>query len=180
MPLSAILSPPAREWRTIRRSLKVKNLILITLAAASSLTLCAAKEYEWPQLPEGTLPNSEVSTNVSLHVNMSRLDVFALRLEATDCVSNEMMVAIGHDVDKDGDLSFDETAFVFGIDCGSRYLADYARKRVLDDVCETLHIRHRDFNPSWNLAKVVKRGEGDLNTTVTEHIKNKSFTISIR
>ena len=178
--LSAILSPPAREWRTIRRSLKVKNLILITLAAASSLTLCAAKEYEWPQLPEGTLPNSEVSTNISLHVNMPRLDEFALRIEASDCASNEVMVAIGHDADKDGDLSFDETAFVFGIDCGSRYLADYAAGRVLDDVGETLRISHRDFNPSWNLAKIVKRGEGDLNTTVTEHIKNKSFTISIR
>ena len=158
----------------------MKNLILITLAAASSLTLSAAKEYEWPQLPEGTLPNSEVSTNVSLHVNMSRLAVFALRIEATNCVSNEVMVAIGHDADKNGDLSFEETAFIFGIDCGKRYLADYSGKRVLDDVCETLHIRHRDFNPSWNLAKIVKRGDGDLKTTVTEHIKNKSFMISIR
>ena len=158
----------------------MKKLILITLAAASSLTLCAAKEYEWPQLPEGTLPNSEVSTNVSLHVNMPRLDVFALGIKVSDCASNEVMVAIGHDADKDGDLSFDETAFVFGIDCGSRYLADYAAGRVLDDVGETLRIRHRDFNPSWNLSKIVKRGEGDLNTTVTEHIKNKSFTISIR
>ena len=98
---------------------------------------------------------------------MSRLDEFALRIEAANCVSNEVMVAIGHDVDEDGDLSFDETAFVFGIDCGSRYLADYAAGRVLDDVDETLRISHRDFDPSWNLAKVVKRGEGEVDAVVT-------------
>ena len=28
---------------------------------------------------------------------MSRLDEFALRIEAANCVSNEVMVAIGHD-----------------------------------------------------------------------------------
>ena len=162
MPYSAILSPPAREQRTERKSSRMRKLILIALAATCTLTLCAAKEYEWPQLPEGTLPDSEVSTNVTLHVNMSRLDEFSLCIEASNCVSNEVLVAIGHDADEDGDLSFDETAFVFGIDCGSRYLADYAAGRVLDDVDETLRISHRDFDPSWNLAKVVKRGEGEV------------------
>ena len=111
---------------------------------------------------------------------MSRLDEFALRIEAANCVSNEVMVAIGHDADEDGDLSFDETAFVFGIDCGSRYLADYAAGRVLDDVDETLRISHRDFDPSWNLAKVVKRGEGEVDAVVTEGIENKSFSIRIQ
>ena len=110
-PYSAILSPPAREQRTERKPSRMRKLILIALAATCTLTLCAAKEYEWPQLPEGTLPDSEVSTNVTIHVNMSRLDEFALRIEAANCVSNEVMVAIGHDVDEDGDLSFDETAF---------------------------------------------------------------------
>ncbi len=75
----------------------MRKLILIALAATCTLTLCAAKEYEWPQLPDGSLPDSEVSTNVTLHVNMSRLDEFALRIEAANCVSNEEMVAIGHD-----------------------------------------------------------------------------------
>ena len=111
---------------------------------------------------------------------MSRLDEFALRIEAANCVSNEVLVAIGHDADEDGDLSFDETAFVFGIDCGSRYLADYAAGRVLDEVGETLRISHRDFDPSWNLAKVVKRGEGEVDAVVTELIENKRFSIRIR
>ena len=103
-PYSAILSPPARDQRTERKSSRMRNLILIALAATGTLTLCAAKEYEWPQLPEGVLPDSEVSTNVTIHVNMSRLDEFALRIEAANCVSNEVMVAIGHDADEDGDL----------------------------------------------------------------------------
>ena len=179
-PYSAILSPPAREKRTERTPSRMRKLILIALAATCTLTLCAAKEYEWPQLPEGTLPDSEVLTNVTLHVNMSRLDEFALRIEASNCVSNEVMVAIGHDADEDGDLSFDETAFVFGIDCGSRYLADYAAGHVLDEVGETLRLSHRDFDPSWNLAKVVKRGEGAVDAVVTECIANKRFSIRIR
>ncbi|MBQ8124959.1 MAG: hypothetical protein IJ173_03630 [Kiritimatiellae bacterium] len=158
----------------------MKKLILIALAATCTLTLCAAKEYEWPQLPEGTLPDSEVSTNVTLHVNMSRLDEFALRIMASNCVSNEVLVAIGHDADDDGDLSFDETAFVFGTDCGVRYLADYAAGRVSDEVGETLSISNRDFDPSWNLAKIVKRGEGEVDAAVTEIIENKRFSIRIR
>ena len=111
---------------------------------------------------------------------MSRLDEFALRIMASNCVSNEVLVAIGHDADEDGDLSFDETAFVFGIDCGSRYLADYAARCVSDEVGDTLRISNRDFDPSWNLAKVVKRGEGAVGETITETVENKRFSIRIR
>ena len=81
----------------------MKKCILIAIAATSALACCAAKLYEWPQLPMGTLPDSEVSTNVTLHVNMSRLDEFSLCIEASNCVSNEVLVAIGHDADEDGD-----------------------------------------------------------------------------
>ena len=158
----------------------MKKLILIALAATSALTHCAAREYELPQLPEGTLPDSEVSTNVTIHVNMSRLDEFALRIDASNCISNEVLVAVGHDADDDGDLSFDETAFVFGIDCGGRYLADYAARCVSDEVGDALRISNRDFDPSWNLAKVVKRGEGEVDAAVTEIIENKRFSIRIR
>jgi len=158
----------------------MKKLILIALAATSALTHCAGKEHEWPQLPEGYLPDSEVSTNVTIHVNMSRLDEFALRIEASNCISNEVLVAVGHDADDDDDLSFDETAFAFGIDCGVRYLADYAARCVSDEVGDTLRISNRDFDPSWNLAKVVKRGEGEVDAVVTELIENKRFSIRIR
>jgi len=180
MPYSAILSPPARERRAERIPLTMTKSILIAFAATGALTCIAAKEYKWPQLPEGTLPNTEVSTNVALHVSATRLDEFSLCIEASNCASNEVLVAVGHDADEDGDLSFDETAFVFGIDCGERYLADYAAGRVLDEVGETLRISHRDFDPSWNLAKVVKRGEGEVDAVVTEGIENKRFSIRIQ
>ena len=178
--LSDILSPPAWGSRAEREPLTMKKSILIAFAAAGALACSAAREYEWPQLPEGTLPNTEVSTNVALHASAARLEEFALRIEASNCVSNEVIVAIGHDADEDGDLSFDETAFVFGIDCGSRYLADYAKGRVLDDIGDTLRISHCDFDPSWNLAKVVKRGEGEVDAVATECIENKRFSIKIQ
>ena len=158
----------------------MKKCILIAIAATSALACCAAKLYEWPQLPMGTLPDSEVSTNVALHVDMARLDEFSLRIEASNCDSNEVLVAIGHDADNDGDLSFDETAFAFGIDCGERYLADYAAGRVSDDVGDTIRIGHADFDPLWNLAKIVKRGEGDVGAVVTESIETKRFSLTIR
>ena len=180
MPYSAILSPPARERRAERIPLTMTKSILIAFAATGALTCIAAKEYKWPQQPEGTLPNTEVSTNVALHASAARLEEFALHIEASNCVSNEVLVAIGHDADEDGDLSFDETAFVFGIDCGERYLADYAAGRVSDDVGDTIHIGHADFDPLWNLAKIVKRGEGDVGAVVTESIETKRFSLTIR
>ena len=153
---------------------------MIAIAATSALACSAAKQYEWPQLPAGALPDTEVSTNVALHVDMARLYEFSLRIEASNCVSNEVLVAIGHDADNDGDLSFDETSLAFGIDCGERYLADYAAGRVSDEVGDTIRIRHTDFDPSWNLAKIVKRGEGDVGAVVTECIETKRFSLSIR
>lgn len=49
-----------------------------------------------------------------------------------------------------------------------------------DSIGDTIRIGHRDFDPSWNLAKVVKRGEGEVDAVVTKLIENKRFSISIR
>ena len=74
---------------------------------------------------DGIMPNTEVTTNLPLHVKAERVREFGLTLDAGNCVSNEVLVAIGCDADGNGDLSFEETAFVFGCDCGERYLVDY-------------------------------------------------------
>ena len=160
--------------------MKIEKSTVVVLAAWLALSACAATEYAWPQLPEGTLPDTEVSTNVVLHVNAARLQSFRLRLQAESCVSNEVVVAVGCDADGDGDLSFDEAAFAFGCDCGVRYFANYETGAALEGVGDTLVVGRRFFNPTWNLAKVVKRGCGAVGEVVTETVENKSFTLFIK
>ena len=96
------------------------------------------------------------------------------------CLSNEVLVAIGCDADGNGDLSFEETAFVFGCDCGERYLVDYVSGIVDDTVGETVVVGWRSFDPAWNMAKVVKRGAGTVGETIVETVLNKRFDITIR
>ena len=155
-----------------------KLLVVVALAVAVS---CGAAERVWPQLPDGALPDTEVVTNIPLRVNAERLDVFSLKLEVDGAGSeSEVLVAIGHDADEDGNLSFEETAFVFGSDCGDRYLVNHQTGRVFTGMGDTVAINHRFFNQAWNLAKVVKRGEGAVGETITEIVENKRFSIRIR
>ncbi len=155
-----------------------KLLVTFALLAAAA---CGAAERVWPQLPEGTLPDTEVATNIQLRVNAERLQVFSLKMEiGVGGVDGEVLVAVGHDADEDGDLSFEETAFVFGNDCGERYLVNHRTGRVFTGMGDTVAINHRYFDPTWNLAKVVQRGEGAVGETITEIVENKRFSIRIR
>ena len=159
-----------------------KMLLTTLFAAAAHLvpTVCAAAEYTLPQLADGVMPNTEVTTNLLLHVKADRLREFSLTLNAANCASNEVLVAIGCDADGNGDLSFDETSFIFGCDCGERYFVDYVSGMVADDVGETVVVGWRSFDPEWNMAKVVKRGEGTVGETIVETVLNKRFDITIR
>ena len=158
----------------------MKKLTVTAMAAVLSLAAYAAKVCDWPQLPEGTLPDTEVATNIPLRVNAERLDVFSLRIQVSDATASEVLVAVGCDADENGNLSEDEAAFVFGDDCGERYLVDCRAGLVADVTEDTLSIAHRHFNPAWDLAKVVKRGPGSVGETVSEIIENKTFSIRLR
>ena len=158
----------------------MKRLLMGLAAALIAANLYAGRVYDWPTLPDGVLPDSEVSTNISLHVNVERLSHFSVRLLVATNETSEVLVAIGNDANGDGDLSFAEAAFVFGMDCGRRYFANYGTEGVFYDVGDTLNIPSRHCDPSWNLAKVVKRGTGPIGEVVTETVENKSFVIRLR
>ena len=158
----------------------MKKLVLALFATAVFCSLYA-KVYEWPQLPDAALPDTEVATNVALRVNVERLDVFCLKLEIDGTgEASEVLVAVGHDADENGDLSFEEAAFAFGCDCGERYLVNHQTGQVFTGVGDTVAINHHNFDPAWNLAKIVKRGEGAVGETITETVENKRFSIRIR
>ena len=160
--------------------MKTLGHVLFAAVAYVAPVACAAAEYALPQLPDGVLPNTEVVTNFPLHVDADRLREFSLTLDAGSCASNEVLVAVGCDADGNGDLSFDETAFVFGCDCGERYLADYVSGTVSEVDGETFAIGYRSFDPAWNLAKVVKRGTGTVGESIVETILNMRFYITFR
>ena len=77
-----------------------KMLLTTLFAAAAHLApvVCTAEQYTLPQLPDGIMPNTEVTTNLPLHVKAERVREFGLTLDAGNCVSNEVLVAIGCDL----------------------------------------------------------------------------------
>ena len=161
----------------------MKNIVRIAAVVAAACLapgVSAGEARVFPQLSEGTLPDTEVATNVALNVQYDGSMRFSISIDAANCTSNEVLVAVGCDADSDGDLSPDEAAFVYGIENGERYLVNMESGMVSADAPATVTIRARNFNPAWNMAKVVKRGLGDIGETVTTPVERGCFAIRIR
>ena len=140
-----------------------------------------------PSLPEAATPDAEVSTNIALNVDATRLQTLTFSVAFDSCETNEVLVAIGADGDNDGDLSLDEAAIVFGCDCGEWYRTDLrtgtASTEGSDPPVEATNavvIGKREFDPVWNLVKVVRRGLGEIGETVEVGEERVRFDIRIR
>ena len=140
-----------------------------------------------PSLPEAATPDAEVCTNIALKVDATRLQTLTISVAFDSCVTNEVLVAIGADGDNDGDLSIDEAASVFGCDCGAWYRADLrtgtASTEGSDPSVEATNavvIGKREFDPAWNLVKIVRRGLGEVVESVTVDEERVRFDIRIR
>jgi len=133
-----------------------------------------------PRLPAPSSFDAEVSTNIALNVNASRLERLSCSIALEACATNEVLFAIGHDLDSDGNLTFGEAALVFGCDCGSWYRADLRTGETFAPATNALVIGKREFDPSWNLAKVVRRGTGDPGETVFIDEEHVRFSIRVR
>ena len=140
-----------------------------------------------PSLPEVATPDAEVSTNIALNIDTTRLQTLTLSVAFDSCATNEVLVAIGADGDNNGDLSVDEAAIVFGCDCGEWYRTDLrigaASTEGSDPSVEAANavvIGKREFDPAWNLVKVVRRGLGEIGETVEVDEERVRFDIRIR
>ena len=71
------------------------------------------------RLPPSDYADTEVSTNVPFAVNANLTDMMSIALDFDATPSNSVEIAIGHDADGDGNLSPEESAVVFGYDCGT-------------------------------------------------------------
>ena len=157
--------------------MKFVAAVFLSLLTASAL---AGARAVVSSLPEAVRPDAEVSTNIALNVNAARLRTLTLSVEFESCVTNEVLVAIGADADLDGDLSVDEADIVFGCDCGAWYRADLRTGEIETATTNALVIGKREFDPAWNLAKVVRRGFGEIGETVSVDEEHARFDIRIR
>jgi len=80
----------------------------------------------------------------------------------------------------DGDLSVDEADIVFGCDCGAWYRADLRTGEIETAATNAHVIGKREFDPAWNLVKVVRRGFGEIGETVSVDKERVRFDIRIR
>ena len=150
-------------------------LCMVCVAAVS-----AAMQVVVPQLPVSECADAEVSTNIALNVNAARLQTLTLSVEFESCVTNEVLIALGADADSDGDLTIDEADIVFGCDCGAWYRADLRTGEIETATTNAHVIGKREFDPAWNLVKVVRRGFGEIGETVSVDVERARFDIRIR
>ena len=159
------------------QQMKFAALILFAFLSVSAF---AGERVVATSLPEAVRPDAEVSTNIALNVNAARLQTLTLSVEFESCVTNEVLVAIGADVDLDGDLSADEADIVFGCDCGAWYRADLRTGEIETATTNALVIGKRQFDPAWNRLKVVRRGVGEIGESVEKDEERVRFDIRIR
>ena len=139
-------------------------------------------------LPPSECADTEVSTNMAFTVDrsaMTRIE-FTVALDATR--TNNVEVAIGTDANGDGDLSVEESAHVFGYDCGKWFERNREGAGSIGTECPTLSARiektfvlkRRQLDTAWNLVKVTRRGCGATCELVKAEGRRPGFMLEVR
>ena len=155
--------------------MNAKLQLLMLLCAP--LTGLAAETYA---LAPSLGLDAEAVTNVPVVVRVERLKTWTASISFEPCETNEVLVAIGGDDNADGDLDTEEADMIFGCDCGSWYCADLRTGETFAASTNTLTIGRSAFSPSWNLAKIIRRGGGESNAVFSLDVENTRFEITIR
>ena len=158
----------------------LKYLALLPLAAFGSTVTIGP-------LPPSEYADTEVSTNIPIHVNLERLDWMRFALELSPTATNDIEVLIGHDADTNGVLSVGESCIAFGYDCGQWFVREGEEVRAEMYICSEqmyvrreLAIRYKDFAPDWDLVKVVRRGLGASDESILLVEERKRFVLFVR
>ena len=120
-------------------------------------------------LPQGEYADTEVSTNIAFAVErpvMTRIE-FTVALDATP--TNNVEVAIGADANGDGNLSVEESAHVFGYDCGEWFCRARDENKIESSavnislqpqprLSHTFVLKRRQLDMAWTMVKVMRRG----------------------
>ena len=139
------------------------------------------------ELPPSEFADTEVSTNMAFVVErpaMTRIE-FTVALDATP--TNNVEVAIGTDANGDGNLSVEESAYVYGYDCGT-WFARSAGLEGLESlgglgvgrVEKTFVLKMRKLNTAWDTVKVTRRGFGAVCELVKAEGRKPGFKLEVR
>ena len=172
----------------IIRKMKLLAMMLVLPVAALAVTV--------EPLPPSEYADTEVSTNIAFVVDramMTRIE-FTVALDATP--TNNVEVAIGTDGNGDGNLSVEESAYVFGYDCGTwfergRDQGSGNRDQDLSApaaessggtvrVEKTFILKKRQLDTAWDLVKVTRRGCGAVCELVKAEGRKPGFKLEVR
>ena len=142
-------------------------------------------------LPQSEYADTEVSTNIAFVVErpaMTRIE-FTVSLDATP--TNNVEVAIGTDANGDGNLAVEETAYVFGYDCGTWFCRARDENKIesstvnlnLQPQPRLSHIfilKRRQLDTAWNLVKVTRRGCGFACELVEAKGRKPGFKLEVQ
>ena len=142
-------------------------------------------------LPQSEYADTEVSTNIAFVVErpaMARIE-FTVALDATP--TNNVEVAIGTDANVDGNLSVEESAYVFGYDCGTWFCRERDKNKIENtavdlDLLPRPHLSHtfilkrRQLDTAWNLVKVTRRGCGAVCELVEAKGRKPGLKLEVR
>ena len=158
---------------------QMKHFATVLCMAYAAAAFASARVVV-PQLPPSPYDDTEISTNVALNVNATRLERLTLSVAFEPSETNEVLVALGADTDGNGDLSLDEADIIFGCDCGAWYCADLRTGETTQQTTNILVIGKREFDPAWNVFKVIRRGLGEIGESVTLDEERVRFDIRVR
>ena len=159
--------------------------------AALALLPMAALAVTVETLPPSGFADTEVSTNIAFVVDrsiMTRIE-FTVELDATP--TNNVEVAIGMDGNGDGNLSVEESAYVFGYDCGTwlcrvreenkfEYTAVNLNLQPQPRLAHTFILTKRKLNTAWDTVKVTRRGFGAVCELVKAEGRKPGFKLEVR
>ena len=89
--------------------------------------------------------------------------------------TNVVEVAIGEDANGDGELSLEEAAWAFGYSGGTWFSLDVESDVIEQNgtmssfggrVEKTFALKKAAIDPTWNLVRVVRRGEASIDECV--------------
>ena len=161
------------------------------LVAALALLPAVAFGVTVEQLPPSEYADTEVSTNIAFAVErpaMSRIE-FTVELDATP--TNNVEVAIGADGNGDGNLSVEESAYVFGYDCCSWFCRERDANTIENTAVDlnlqpqprlshTFILKKRKLDTAWDTVKVTRRGFGAACELVKVKGRKPGFKLEVR